>query len=195
MRRLNGPFIEARKLGGNWVRFEAWLESTSVLHAAWSGNYGSKLQKVAYRDLSALPLPPCYLFGSNARMCREPRHMDITTSLPAATEINCHGRRANLFPWTDVYHVYWLAEQSWPGCVCVSAGFISNFSGLDLVTGRTRESRRENGTTRVLDRNVNLYTTLYTTMFRKAYYTQHDTRAIGRAKPVPIVAIRDYRRV
>lgn len=79
--------------------------------------------------------------------------------------------------------------------MCVSAGFISNFSGLDLVTGRTRESRRENGTTRVLDRNVNLYTTLYTTMFRKAYYTQHDTRAIGRAKPVPIVAIRDYRRV
>lgn len=55
-----------------------------------------------YRD----PGPPCYLFGSNARMCREPRHMGITTSLPAATEINCHGRRADLFPWTDVYHVY-----------------------------------------------------------------------------------------
>lgn len=152
MRRLNGPFIGARKLGGNWVRFEAWLESTSVLHAAWSGNYGSKLQKVAYRDPSALPPPPCYLFGSYARMCREPRHMDITTSLPAATEINCHGRRANLFPWTDVYHVYWLPEQSWPGCVCIGRfyfEFLRTGSGNrwnEREPTRERYDRRESST-------------------------------------------------
>lgn len=65
----------------------------------------------------------------------------------------------------------------------VSAGFISNFSELDPVTGRTRKSRRENGTTRVLDRNVDLYI-LY--IFRRAYRTRLE---IDRAKPAPIVAI------
>lgn len=133
-----------------------------------------------------LPSPSCYLFGSNARMCREPRHMGITTSLPAATEINCHGRRANLFPWTGVYHVYWLPRAitadrvyvPWPVLFRISQNWIRQPVERERADERTvrRECPRpECG-------------------FIYSYLSTRCSVEIDRAKPPPIVAIRrDYR--
>lgn len=132
------------------------------------------------------PSLSCYLFGSNARMCREPRHMGITTSLPAATEINCHGRRANLFPWTGVYHVYWLPRAitadrvyvPWPVLFRISQNWIRQPVERERADERTvrRECPRpECG-------------------FIYSYLSTRCSVEIDRAKPPPIVAIRrDYR--
>lgn len=154
MRRLNGPFIGARKLGGNWVRFEAWLESTSVLRAAWPGNYGWKLQKVGI----ATPPLPLVLFVWVERedvpgTATHGHHNLITSgygdklSRSTSEPLPLDGRLSRL-----------LAAKSDRGrSLCTVAGFISNFSELDPATGRTRKSRRENGTTRVSPTGMWIY--------------------------------------
>lgn len=77
-----------------------------------------------------------------------------------------------------------LAAKSDRGrSLCTVAGFISNFSELDPATGRTRKSRRENGTTRESPTGMWIY-----------ILVSFDSVEIDRAKPPPIVAIRrDYR--